>query len=149
MEKIRVLFVCRHNSARSQMAQAFLNMIAEDRFEAESAGIKPGKLNPLAVKAMQEIGVDISNKPTKSAFDLYRNGRLFDFVITVCDEATAEQCPIFPRFTRRIHWSFEDPSSPEGSEEEKLEKTRKIREEIKVRLEEFVESVGRGGGTRQ
>ena len=140
MEKIKVLFVCRHNSARSQMAQALLTKLAGDRFEAESAGIEPGELNPLAVKVMGEVGIDISGQLTKSAFDLYRSGRLFDFVITVCDEATAELCPVFPGFTRRIHWSFEDLSTLEGAEEERLEKTRKIRETIRERIEEWVGS---------
>ncbi len=138
MPKIRVLFVCRHNSARSQMAQAFLNGLAGDRFEAESAGIEPEKLNPLAVTVMREVGIDISNQTARSVFELYRNGRLFNFVITVCDEATAEQCPLFPGITRRIHWSFDDPSTLEGSPEQKLEKVRRIRDAIRARIQEWV-----------
>ena len=97
MEKTRVLFICVHNSARSQMAEAFLNEFAGDRFAAESAGLEPGVLNPLVVKAMGEIGIDISMKPTRSAYDLLRQGKWFGWVITVCDESQAETLPDLPR----------------------------------------------------
>ena len=107
--KRKVLFVCVSNSARSQMAEAFLDDACPDEFEAESAGLEPGTLNPLAVAAMQEIGIDLSAKSTKSAFDLFKAGRLYSYVITVCDEASAERCPIFPGNARRLHWSFPIP----------------------------------------
>src|SRR6185369_12373708 len=113
--KIRVLFVCIHNSARSQMAEALLKKIGGDRFEAFSAGLEPGTLNPLAVEVMGELGVDISANQTKGVFDFFTGGILFDYVVTVCDGASAEKCPIFPGITRRLHWSFEDPAAAAGS----------------------------------
>jgi arsenate reductase len=115
--KHRVLFVCIHNSARSQMAEAFLNQICPDKFEAESAGLEPGNLNPVVVEVMREIGIDISRNPTKSVFDMFKTGRMFGYVITVCDEANAERCPIFPGVTKRLQWSFPDPSRAKGSQE--------------------------------
>ena len=134
MKKDKVLFVCVHNSARSQMAEALLKEMAGDRFEAESAGLEPGQLNPLAVEVMKEIGIDISRNQTKSAFDLFKEGRLYTHVITVCDETSAEKCPFFPGITTRLHWSFTDPSSFTGTWEEKLEKTREVREAIREKI---------------
>ncbi|MBN1445270.1 MAG: arsenate reductase ArsC [Candidatus Omnitrophica bacterium] len=136
--KRRVLFVCVHNSARSQMAEAFLKEIAGDRFEAESAGLEPGVLNPLAVEVMKEAGIDISQKKTQGVFDLYKKGRRYHYVITVCDESSAGKCPIFPSAIETIHWSFEDPSKFEGSHEEKMAKTRKVREAIKQKIKEWI-----------
>ena len=141
MEKIKVLFVCIHNSARSQIAEALLNHIAGNQFEASSAGLEKGKLNPLAVKVMAEIGVDISKNQTKDVFDFYKNGNLFNYVVTVCDAANSERCPIFPSATKTLHWSFEDPSSFTGTEEEKLEKTRQVRNEISEEIRRFITSV--------
>ncbi|MCF7873378.1 MAG: arsenate reductase ArsC [Candidatus Omnitrophica bacterium] len=135
--KKKVLFVCIHNSARSQMAEAFLNQLARDKFEAESAGLEPGKLNPLVVKVMQEVGIDISANKTKSVFDFYKQGKLYDYVITVCDESQSERCPVFPGVAKKLHWGFSDPSSFSGTDQEKLEKTRKVRDEIKMTLEEW------------
>jgi len=126
---LKVLFVCVHNSARSQMAEAFFNQYAHEGDIAESAGIKPGALNPYVVRAMAEKGFDISNNITKGAFDLYKQGRLFSHVITVCDEAT-QQCPIFPGTRSVLSWSFEDPSVLSGSDEEIMEKVRVIRDSI-------------------
>ncbi|MCX7965320.1 MAG: arsenate reductase ArsC [Syntrophorhabdaceae bacterium] len=140
MEK--VLFVCVHNSARSQMAEALMNHLCGDRFIAESAGLEPGVLNPLAVDVMAEVGIDISKNNTKSVFDFYKKGRLYSYVITVCDEASAEQCPIFPGVTKRLHWSFEDPSKFTGTYEERLEKTRAVRDKIKEKILEFCEKEG-------
>lgn len=140
MEKIKVLFVCIHNSARSQMAEAFLNHLAGNRFEATSAGLEKGTLNPLAVRVMSEVGIDISKNQTKDVFEFYKNGRLFNYVVTVCDAANSERCPIFPSVIKTLHWSFEDPSSLSGTEEEKLEKTRKVRNEIEVEIRKFIES---------
>jgi arsenate reductase len=137
MEKFKVLFLCVHNSARSQMAEAFLNQLAGDIFKAESAGLEPGILNPLVVEVMQEIGIDISGNQTRSAFDLFKQGLTFNFVITVCDAANAERCPIFPGVTKRISWSFDDPSSFTGTHEEKLAKTRLVRDKIKSEVEKF------------
>lgn len=136
--KRRVLFVCVHNSARSQMAEAFLNQLGGDAFEAESAGLEPGTLNPLAVEVMKEAGIDISGKKTKSAFDLFKAGKTYSFVIMVCDEASVQRCPLFPGLARRFHWDFPDPAALQGSYEERLEGTRKIRDQIRAKVEEFV-----------
>jgi arsenate reductase len=133
--KKRVLFVCIHNSARSQMAEAFLNQVCGEVFEAHSAGLEPGKLNPIVVEAMQEIGIDISGNQTKGVFDYIKRGTMFSHVITVCDEASAERCPIFVGVTKRLHWSFPDPSSFQGTPEEKLAKTREVRDIIKEKIE--------------
>jgi arsenate reductase (thioredoxin) len=138
MEKIKVLFLCVHNSARSQMAEAYLNQLAGEIFSAESAGLEPGTLNPFVVEAMQETGIDISGNQTRSAFDLFKQGRMFQFVITVCDAANAERCPIFPGVTKRISWSFEDPSSFKGTPEEILAQTRLVRDKIKSAIEVFI-----------
>ncbi|MBS1527074.1 MAG: arsenate reductase ArsC [Bacteroidetes bacterium] len=133
-----VLFVCIHNSARSQIAEAFLNQLGGDDFYAESAGLEPGMLNPIVVKVMQEIGIDLSKNETKSVFDLFKQGRRYNAVITVCDAASAESCPIFPGLVKRLGWSFADPSSFTGTEEEKLAKTRSVRDEIKATILSFI-----------
>ncbi len=139
--KQKVLFVCIHNSARSQMAEAFLNQTCGDQFEAHSAGIEPGKLNPIVVEAMQEIGIDISGNQVKAVFDYFKSGKIFSHVITVCDEASAERCPIFPGVTQRLHWSFPDPSSFKGTHEERLAGTRTVRDTIKAKVEAWCEEV--------
>ena len=141
MVKLKVLFVCVHNSARSQMAEAFLKQIGSDEFEVESAGIEPGKLNPPVVEAMKEIGIDISNNPTKHVFDFFKQGRAFDYVVTVCDAKAAAACPVFPGKIRRLAWSFEDPSAFTGTHEEKLAKTRVVRDAIKAAVAQFVVDV--------
>jgi arsenate reductase (thioredoxin) len=141
--KKRVLFVCIHNSARSQMAEAFLNRICGDTFEAHSAGIEPGRLNPVVVEAMREIGIDISGNQTKSVNDYLKAGKLFAYVITVCDETSAERCPIFPGVTTRLHWGFPDPSAIQGTHEEKLARTREIRNSIKAKVEAWCQEVCR------
>ena len=137
--KKRVLFICIHNSARSQIAEAFLKQIAPDRFEVESAGLEPGKLNPLAVKAMREAGIDISRNSTQSVFDLFKSGKRFQYVISVCDDASAERCPIFPGVTTRMSWSFADPSAFTGTEQERLQQTIRVRDEIRERIRRWVE----------
>ena len=141
MNKKKVLFVCIHNSARSQMAEELLRKLGGDRFEAESAGIEPGKLNPIVIKALQEEGIDITGKPTKAVFDLFKQGKLYSYVITVCDEASAERCPIFPGITQRLHWSFTDPSKFQGSDEEKLAKVREVREEIRGVIKQWLATI--------
>lgn len=135
--KKRVLFVCIHNSARSQMAEAFLKQACGDEFEVHSAGLEPGKLNPIVVEAMREIGIDISQNATKAVWDFIKSGKMFRYVITVCDETSAERCPIFPGVTTRLHWSFPDPSALPGTREEKLAKTREVRDTIKSKIEEW------------
>ena len=138
MEKKKVLFVCIHNSARSQMAEAFLNALGGDRFVAESAGMEPGELNPLVVEVMKEIGLDISGNQTKSVFDFVKQGRLFLYVITVCDETSGDRCPVFPGYAKRLHWNFPDPSALEGTQEEKLAQTRIIRDQIRKKIENWI-----------
>lgn len=139
--KIRVLFVCIHNSARSQMGEAFLMQAGGERFEVQSAGIEPGRLNPLVVQAMQELGIDISGNKTKQVSDFIARGVLFDYVITVCDETSAERCPIFPGKAMRLHWGFPDPSALQGTDEEKLQAIRPIRDDIKKKVESWISSL--------
>jgi arsenate reductase len=139
--KKKVLFICIHNSARSQMAAAWLNEICGDYFQAESAGLEPGELNPVAVQVMDEIGIDISNSKIQAVFDIFKSGQLFAYVITVCDEASAEKCPIFPGVTNRLHWSFPDPSTLVGTQQEQLEGTRKIRDDIRKRIETWCDEM--------
>ncbi len=141
MAREKVLFVCIHNSARSQMAEAYLNSLGGERFEAESAGIEPGVLNPLVVEVMKEDGIDISANRTKDVFEFLKAGKRYSFVVTVCDETAAERCPVFPGTMKRLHWSLPDPSRLQGSREEKLAKTREIRDQIKGRIEAFVQEM--------
>lgn len=137
----KVLFICVHNSGRSQMSEAFLKHYAGDRFDAQSAGLEPGRLNPLVVEAMAEIGIDISQNKTKSVFDVWKSGELFQYVIAVCDVESAEKCPIFPGPTKRLHWSFHDPSKVTGTYEQKLQKVRQIRDEIASRIQDWLASL--------
>jgi arsenate reductase (thioredoxin) len=134
MERIRVLFLCIHNSARSQMAETFLKTLGGDRFDVESAGLETGELNSYTVRSMAEIGIDISQNRSKNVFDFIRSGRHFEYVITVCDEANAERCPVFPGFAKRLHWNFPDPSGFLGSDEEKMILARDIRDQIRDRV---------------
>jgi arsenate reductase len=139
--KPKVLFICVHNSARSQMAEAWLNSICGEFFEAHSAGLEPGRLNPLVVEVMHEAGIDVSKKKTQAVFDVFKSGQLFSHVITVCDESSAEKCPIFPGPTRRLHWSFADPSQVTGTDKEKLARVREIRDEIREKIETWCAEV--------
>ena len=134
----KVLFVCIHNSARSQMAEAFLNQLGEGRFIAESAGLEPGELNPVVVKAMQEVGLDLSGNTCDSIDDYLPRAKEFTFVVTVCDETAAERCPTFPGSVKRLHWGFPDPSALEGSFEDRLDRTRTIRDLIQARVSEWL-----------
>lgn len=133
----RVLFVCIHNSARSQMAEAWLTHFCQDFFEAYSAGLEPGTLNPLVVEVMKEVGIDISHKKTQAVGGLYQKKIPFDYVIAVCDKEAAEKCPLFPGLKERLHWSFPDPSKILGTREQKLEQVRVIRDAIKDRIKEW------------
>jgi len=137
--KKSILIVCIHNSARSQMAESYFNQLGGDLFQAESAGIEPGKLNPFVMLALQEEGIDISGKKTQSTADLYEQGKSFSYVITVCDPEAAEKCPIFPGTEKRMHWPFSDPSGFTGSDEERLAGTRIVRDQIKKKVSEFIE----------
>ena len=141
MKKYRVLFLCIHNSARSQMAEAFLKRHGCELFDAESAGLEPGKLNPNVVEVMKESGIDISGNATKSVFDLYKRGESFSHVVTVCDREAAERCPVFLGVAARLHWPFPDPSKFQGSRDEMLEKTREVRDQIEAKVKEFIRNV--------
>jgi arsenate reductase (thioredoxin) len=142
MEKNKVLFLCIHNSARSQMAEAFLKKYGDDKFDVESAGLEPGKLNPLAIDAMKEEGIDISKNPTNDVFEFFKEGKIFHYVITVCDPEASESCPVFPGMMKKINWGFADPSKFEGSYDEKLERTRSVRDQIKEAVIQFVKEFG-------
>jgi len=133
----KALFVCIHNSARSQMAEAFLNALGEGVCEAESAGLEPGSLNPLVVEAMRDMGIDISQAQTKSVAEMVARGPAFDYVITVCDEASAERCPGFPGPATRLHWGFPDPSTLTGSHDDRMAAVRTIRDQIRARVAEW------------
>ncbi|MEZ7195771.1 arsenate reductase ArsC [Pseudodesulfovibrio karagichevae] len=137
MEK--VLFICVHNSARSQMAEAYLNAFGGGEFVAESAGFEPTEINPLVVEAMKEEGIDLSGHRTQSAFDLYKEGRMFSYVVTVCEESVEKQCPVYPGMTHRLHLPFPDPAEVQGTHEEKLAQVRVIRDRIKAVVYEFLE----------
>jgi arsenate reductase len=132
-ERSGVLFLCTHNSARSQMAEGLLRHLAGDRFESYSAGTEATHVRPLAIRAMDEIGIDISGQESKT-LNRYL-GVPFDYVVTVCDEAN-EACPFFPGAKNRLHWSFEDPAQATGSEEERLGVFRRARDKIRERIEQ-------------
>ena len=137
----RVLFLCTHNSARSQMAEGLLRHLAGDRFEAYSAGTEVTRVRPLAIRAMDELGIDISGQESKT-LDRYLD-EPFDTLITVCDQA-AEACPVFPGAKERLHWSFPDPSRVTGSEEEQLAVYRQVRDAIRRRIEGELVAPGAG-----
>lgn len=136
----KVLFLCVHNSARSQMAEAFLAKLGGGRFSAESAGLEPGRLNPFVIRAMAEVGIDISGNKTKSVFDLFQAGKVYQVVVTVCSKEAAERCPVFPGLSEKLHWPFSDPSALKGSDEEVMSGVRRIRDQIEAAVKEFVAS---------
>ena len=140
---IKVLFLCVHNSARSQMAEAYLNKLAGEHFSAESAGLEPGILNPFVVRALAEDGIYIGGKETRSVFDLFKAGEKYDIVVTVCDKEAAERCPIFPGLSEKLHWPFPDPSGFTGTDEQRMSRTREVRDLIKRAVGEFIASRAR------
>ncbi len=142
MNKERVMFICIHNSGRSQMGEAFLRAWADERFEVQSAGIESGTLNPLVVKAMAEVGISMEGHYAKKASDFVERGEHFDYVVTVCDESNAERCPMFPGKHTRLHWGFPDPGSLIGSDEEKLAGIRPIRDAIGKRVKDWLAEIG-------
>ena len=121
------------------MAAALLNEMCGEFFEAESAGLEPGTLNPLAVETLQGFGIDISHNETQSVFDVFKSGQLFAYVITVCSESESKGCPIFAGVTKRLHWPFADPSQFAGTHAERIRKTRELLEEIRAKIDEFCE----------
>ncbi|MEW5814457.1 MAG: arsenate reductase ArsC [Spirochaetota bacterium] len=139
MDKIKVLFICVHNSARSQMAEAFLKVYGGDRFEVESAGLEPGVINPFVVEVLKEEGIDISGKEPVSVMEKYKAGKTYHYVVTVCDRSVEGKCPIFPGVTHRLNWPFDDPAAVTGTRAEKLAKVRIIRDLIKKKVQEFID----------
>ncbi len=135
MNKQRVLFLCTHNSARSQMAEGFLRSLAGDRFEVASAGTQATRVHPLAIRAMAEVGIDLGGNTSK-VVDAFVE-QPWEYVITVCDGAN-EACPVFPKKSSRLHWSFEDPSQATGSDDQRLEVFRRVREQIRRRVTEWI-----------
>jgi arsenate reductase len=137
MTKPRVLFLCTGNSARSQMAEAFLRKYAGERFEVYSAGLEPSVINPLTVQVMGEVGVDMSEHYAKP-LTIYLGKMHFGYLITVCSRAD-EKCPVFPGMGQRLHWPFDDPAAAEGSAEQRLAIFRRVRDEIEQKVKEWVE----------
>jgi len=133
----RVLLICTGNSARSQMAEGLMNHLSHGQWKVQSAGVFPSNVHPLAIRVMGEIGIDISQQTSKSIDPLVK--KKFDYVITLCDDA-AQSCPNFPGAGIRLHWPFEDPAAAIGTLEEKLMVFRKVRDEIKTKMEEFLKS---------
>jgi arsenate reductase (thioredoxin) len=139
LNKIKVLFLCTGNSARSQMAEAFLRTLAGDKYEAYSAGLEPEEIHPLTRAVMEEIGIDISSQYSKALKD-YMGKMHFGYLITVCSEAD-KRCPsVFPGMGQRLHWDLEDPAKFIGSEEEKLQKFREIRDQIKLNIQSWIKA---------
>jgi len=139
MEKKSILFVCIHNSARSRMAEAFLNKEGDEKFIARSAGLEPGVVNPIAAAVMNELDIDISRQKSRSTAEVIASGETYDYVITVCDAASGERCPVFPgKGVIRLHWGFEDPSALSGSRDEKLAAARQIRDQIHQKVLQFI-----------
>src|SRR5689334_630574 len=137
MDKQKILFLCTGNSARSQMAEAFVRKYAGDTFEAHSAGLEPRGVNPLTIRVMNEVGIDISNQFSKG-IEVYLGKMLFQYLITVCDDAD-KNCPtVWPGVNTRMHWSFEDPAKFEGTEEEKLAKFREVRDLMEKKIRKWV-----------
>lgn len=143
VEKLRVLILCVHNSARSQMVEAFLNESAGDLLVAESAGFEPRPILPLVVEAMAEVGHDLSEDESNSVFQFYKDGRLYDYVITVCDESMEDQCPIFPGISQRLHWPFPDPAALAGDHQQQLAQVRIIRDNIRRKVSAWVDKIRR------
>jgi len=138
--KPRILFLCTTNSGRSQMAEGILRTLASDEFEVESAGVKPSFVHPLATKIMAEIGIDITDQRSKSVAEFI--GREFDFVITLCDDYAKDVCPVFMgKAKERLHWNFADPAEAEGADTEVLSVFRKVRDQIKTRIENLVKEI--------
>lgn len=132
--------MCVYNAERRHMALYFMKHLCGDSCQAESAGLEPTEVNPLVIEVMKEEGIDMSRNRAKSVFDFFKEGRLYGFVITLCDESNAEQCPIFPGIAARLHRSFEDPSAFTGLCEERFGKIRALRDNIKDKVLEFCEN---------
>ncbi|NCB64321.1 MAG: arsenate reductase ArsC [Clostridia bacterium] len=135
---IKVLFICVHNAARSQMAEELLRKYGGDLFEVQSAGFEPSTVNPLVVEVMKEEGIDLTAKSTQSVYRLLKENQFFGFVITVCDRSREADCPVFPGVPSRRHWDLENPENFTGTDEEKLDKVRALKDQIKTRVLELI-----------
>jgi len=135
----KVLFVCVHNAARSQMAEAFLNKLGQGLFISESAGLEPGVLNPDVVEVMHEVGYDISQNKTKSVFEFYREGKRYHYVVKVCDQINGQKCPIFPSTIKVLDWNHEDPAEFKGDREQRLAQARELRDSILKNVNEMID----------
>ncbi|MGQ9637351.1 MAG: arsenate reductase ArsC [Thermodesulfobacteriota bacterium] len=135
--KKKVLFICTGNSARSQMAEGLMNQLGQEEWEAKSGGLFPSFVHPFAIRVMEEMGIDISKQNSKSLDQFF--GQEFDYLITLCDYA-AQTCPAFPGHGKRLHWSLEDPAGAIGTPEERLKIFRKVRDEIKAKIEELIKN---------
>ena len=140
MHNKKVLFICGHNSGRSQMPEAFLKDIAGHKIHVESAGLEPKPINPLVVEVMQEIGYDLSQAVSNSVFEFFKEGRLYDYVVTVCDDTAGSKCPVFPGITERLHWPFLDPEDLTGTHDNKMKALREIRDQIKEKAFDWVKT---------
>ncbi len=143
-KKERILVICVHNASRSQMADEYFRRFGGDLFEVESAGIKPGVLNPVVVELLREDGIDITGKKPQSVHELHAAGARYDYVFAVCDPETRDACPIFPAEKKRIHWPFPDPSKIEGDFQQKLEQVRPIQHDIRRMVQAFVDGYRAG-----
>ena len=137
-QMVSVLCLCVHNSARSQMAEAYFRKFGGDVFEVESAGLEPGKLNPFVVRALSEEGIDISGKNTQDVFLLFKAGKTYRYVVTVCSQEAADRCPIFPGRSEKLHWPFPDPSTFTGTDDEIMTGVRAVRDAIREKVRGFV-----------
>ena len=137
--KRKVLFICIHNSARSQMAEEFLKQLGKDKFEVESAGYEPTEINPLVIQAMKEEGIDLTGKRTQSVFNLFKAHKLYNYIITVCNREKEPDCPVFPGQIRKIQWELENPEDFKGTEKEKMEMVRELRDKIKYIVQRFID----------
>ncbi len=134
----RILFVCIHNSGRSQMAEAFLNELGGPEFVAESAGVEPRPINPDVARVMQEVGHDLSGAQSDDIVDFFREGRLYEQVIYVCERGAEKDCPVFPGVRKTLHWPYPDPAELSGDEAARLDSLREIRDRIRERVEEWL-----------
>jgi arsenate reductase len=139
--KERVLFICVHNSARSQMAEEYLRRFAGDRFDVESAGYNPTQINPLVVEVMKEEGIDLSDKKTQNVYELIKTNHIFGYIITVCRRGAEDECPVYPGLAQRLHWELENPEDYVGTQEQKLERLRNLRDSIKKLVLDFISNV--------
>ena len=146
---VNVLCLCVHNSARSQIAEAYFRKFGADLFQAESAGLEPGVLNPYVIRALREDGIDISGKKTQDVFELYKAGRTYTYVITVCSKEAADRCPIFPGMSRTLHWPFPDPSTFKGDDQSVMALVREVRDALRDKVRDFIAGVRESGGPQQ